>query len=279
MEDENNNEQDIQSTSEVARNEGGEAMTSEEIRAAIQEAEAKGDENKGEEVEQDQQDNDDKGGDNSSGEEIEGDTEEKEDEAEDEGLDELFEVDDIKKEEKEEKKTDEEKVEDEDDVSEEDAKLINKLVDRKLKEALEPMTKQKEALEIETQNVAFDKYIEENPQFTKYKDNIKPYVSKLYGPLVKQGIKLEDGSTLKIKEGKFNDFLASFVLGKGMLKIGANMKSSADSKAQRDDQSGGNRRKTETDGGIVDASSLDKQDFEAMVESAKRGKFTNMKIT
>lgn len=229
-------------------------MTAEEIRTAIlqQESEAKN-------TESQQEDNNAK---DQSGTGVE--TEENQEAEEDNVFDALFEEN--KPEENDNAK--DEKKEEEDNLEDEDKKLI----DRRVEEKLQPYKQQILAAEKEKINTSFDKYIEENPQFNKYKDNVKPYATKLYNSFVKEGIKLEDGSIIRIPEGKYNDFVTAFVLGKGMLKIGASMKSQSDNEAAQGSQSADSYRSEEV-GGIPNVEGMSRQDFEKLTQDVKTGKF------
>ena len=169
------------------------------------------------------------------------------------------------------KKKDQEEEEDqeqEDQIAEEDKKMISKVVEEKLK----PYQEQARKAEIQKVELEFDRYVAENPELSKYKDNIKPYVSKLHSVFVKNGIKLEDGTKIKVPEAKYNDFVTAFVLGRGMLKIGARMKAGADQKAANDSQAAASYRKQET-GGIPDIKNMSKEEFSKLTTSVKSGKF------
>jgi hypothetical protein len=265
-------------------NQGGEPMNAEtgapqtaaEIKAGLI---AEAEKNKGADGQQQPPAGDAAGQNNGQGSEQGKDDEDKGDEGDD-VLDKLFE-EEQKEPEKQpedkksgdivdpEKKGDEEKQDEEDDISAQDEELISKVIDKRL----EPFKAQAKEAEVAKVNASFDNFIETNPHFDKYKDNIKPYVAKLYEPFVKTGVKLGDGSLIRIPEAKFNDFVTAFILGKGMLKIGAQMHASAGNKAAAGSQAAGGYRKTDSDGAIPDVTNMNKEEFANFKNRVMQGNF------
>jgi hypothetical protein len=192
-------------------------------------------------------------------------------------LDSLFSEEEIKKEEEKEseKKEPEKKSEEEeeDDISEEDKKMVEKVLGKRLEEGLAPYKQEVAKAREEKLNSGFDNFVKENPQFEKYKDNIKPYIAPLYDTFVKNGVTLENGKVLKVAEGKYNDFVTALILGRGMLKVGAQMRANADSKAGADSQASSSYRPTEKASGIPDVKNMSKDDFAKLQQDVMSGNF------
>lgn len=152
----------------------------------------------------------------------------------------------------------------EDDLSDDDKKLVDQAVEKRMTPFLQQQAQEAER----RRNDSFDKYIKDNPHLAKYADKIRPYIHKMYDPMVKNGI-----NGIKASESTYFDRLTGFVLGTGLLKIGARMEKAAAGKAGKGSQSAGGNRPADKSDLVPDFANMNAADFKKIEDQVLDGTY------